>query len=91
MSKFLELRSYELVLINSLLLPSQGLLNKLIYARKDLSKYMLKTYRRLTFMFSLTFLLPPPRSEAQAVSVLSNLDSLSSDDECTSANWPRTR
>lgn len=75
MTKFFESPSYEAVLISTLILPSQGLLNVLIYARKDISKHVSKAFHKLNSSVVMS------RSNAQGVVDLGNQDSLNIADE----------
>ena len=75
MTKFFESPTYESAFIGTLILPSQGLFNVMIYVRKDMSKHMSQAFRKLSSSMAM------PRSDAQGVADLGNQDILNIADE----------
>eukprot|EP00815_Leptocylindrus_aporus_P001842 CAMPEP_0116051904 /NCGR_PEP_ID=MMETSP0322-20121206/1255_1 /TAXON_ID=163516 /ORGANISM="Leptocylindrus danicus var. apora, Strain B651" /LENGTH=110 /DNA_ID=CAMNT_0003534737 /DNA_START=1059 /DNA_END=1391 /DNA_ORIENTATION=- len=75
MTKFFDSPSYEAAFISTLIVPIQGLLNVLIYARKDMSKYMSQAVRKLSSSMVMS------RSNTQGVADLENQDILNMADE----------
>jgi len=75
MTKFFQSPSYESAFIGTLILPSQGLLNVLIYSRKYMSKHISQAFRKLSSSIRMSL------SNAQEVADLGNRDSLDMADE----------